>query len=143
VTGDPEPSDPTGDDPPASVGRIARRLWLGFGHACVAVGMAGAALPLVPTVPLLLLAAWAYTRGSPRLRRRLFADPRFGPSLRAWRDHGAISRRGKIAAVTACAVSLAIAVASADGLLVPLIAGTFITGAAVFVMTRPSPPAES
>lgn len=132
--------DPAGGHPPPDMSRLARRLWLGFGHACVAVGMAGAALPLLPTVPLLLLGAWAYARGSPRLRAYLFAHPRFGPSLRAWRDHGAISRRGKVSAVVGCAVSLGIAAVSTDGLLVPVVAGVFITGAAVFVVTRPAPP---
>ncbi|SDG11456.1 hypothetical protein SAMN05216241_105177 [Limimonas halophila] len=137
-------SDPgNGHDGPPTAGRLTRWLWLGFGHGCVALGTAGAALPLLPTVPFLLLAAWAYARGSRRLRERLFAHPRFGPSLRAWRDHGVISRRGKIAAVAACGVSIAIAVASADGVVVPAVAGTAIAGAATFVVTRPSHAAES
>jgi uncharacterized protein len=68
--------------------------WLAFG-----LGLLGVLLPGLPTVPFMLLAAWCAARGSPRLRRWLEQHPRFGPVLRDWETHGAVSRRAKRMAV--------------------------------------------
>ena len=65
----------------------------------------GVALPLLPTVPFVILAAFFFARGSPELERRLLDHKVFGPHIRAWRERGAISRRGKRAALAAFAFS--------------------------------------
>ena len=39
-----------------------RWFWLALGHCAVGVGAVGAFVPLLPTTPLMLLAAWAYAR---------------------------------------------------------------------------------
>ena len=71
-------------------------------------GTIGIVLPLLPTVPFYILAAFCFARGSPAWEARLFAHPRYGPHLVAWRTRGAISRKGKIAATMAFAVSIAL-----------------------------------
>lgn len=63
--------------------------------ASLLLGLIGAVLPLLPTVPFLLLAAWAAGRGWPNLEARLLAHPRCGPLIRQWRERGAVSRRAK------------------------------------------------
>ena len=42
-------------------------LWAGLGLFCVALAMVGVVLPLLPTVPFLLLAAFFFARSSSRL----------------------------------------------------------------------------
>jgi len=120
----------------------ARRLrwaWLGLGHAAVSLGAVGAVLPLLPTTPFLLVAAWAYARSSPALRQRLHAHPRFGPAIRAWQLEGAISRRAKIAAIGAMAVSWSLAALGEAGPVTLALLGATLTAVALFVATRPAP----
>lgn len=70
-------------------------LWRLLACVALALGVIGAFLPVLPTVPFLLLAAWAAGRGWPALEAWLLAHPRFGPDIRRWREHGAVPRRAK------------------------------------------------
>lgn len=69
------------------------------GHLCVALGLVGAFLPVMPTVVFMILAAACYARGNPALRKRLLAHPTFGPPIRDWEQERAISVRGKVLGV--------------------------------------------
>ncbi len=91
-----------------SGGRIRRALWLGLGVTSVALGAVGAFLPILPTVPFLILAAFAFSRSNRAWEEKLLNHPRYGPPLRAWREKGLISRTGKKAATGAFAVSIAL-----------------------------------
>ena len=84
-----------------------RWIYLLLGWAFFALGIVGVILPVLPTTPFMLLALWAFARGSPRLEAWLLGHRRFGPSLRAWRAHGVISWRAKIVAWVSMAASLA------------------------------------
>lgn len=64
----------------------------------LALGIIGAFLPVLPTVPFILLAAWAAARSSPRLQAWLEGHPRFGPPIREWREGGIVRRPAKWAA---------------------------------------------
>lgn len=75
-----------------------RLLWRSLALISVLLGAIGAVLPGLPTVPFLLLAAWAAGKGWPALEERLLNHPRYGPTLRRWRERGAISRKAKWAA---------------------------------------------
>jgi uncharacterized membrane protein YbaN (DUF454 family) len=87
---------------------IKQQLYLWAGLLALALGTAGIALPLLPTVPFMILAAFCFARSSPALEARLLNHPKFGVHLVAWRDKGAISRRGKWSATIAFGVSIAI-----------------------------------
>ncbi|TWO71111.1 DUF454 domain-containing protein [Caenimonas sedimenti] len=77
---------------------LSQLLWRTLAVACVALGMIGVVLPGLPTVPFLLVAAWAGGKGWPQLEAWLLAHPRYGASIRQWRERGAVPRRAKWAA---------------------------------------------
>ena len=111
---------------------FARHLWLGAGLAALGTGTVGIALPLLPTVPFYLLAAFCFARSRPEWADRLHNHPRYGPPLREWRDRRAISRKGKVAALVAMGAGVAVTWATLGSLwmLIPLavmaISGTWI-----------------
>lgn len=87
---------------------MARRLWNAAGLLALATGTVGIALPLLPTVPFYILAAYCFARGNPAWEARLLNHPRYGPAIRDWRARGVIRRRGKIGATAAFGLSIAI-----------------------------------
>lgn len=84
--------------------------WRGLGAFFVALGTVGIFVPGLPTTPFLLLAAACYSRGDPVAREKLVSHPRYGPALRAWFDHGAVSRRAKVLATTVMSISVSIGI---------------------------------
>jgi uncharacterized membrane protein YbaN (DUF454 family) len=93
---------------------LKRRLYQVAGLISVALGIIGAFLPLLPTVPFLILAAFCFARSNPEWEARLLNHPRYGPTLRRWREKGAVSRKAKLAASGAFAVSIAMGFAFLD-----------------------------
>lgn len=119
---------------------MSRAVWRTLGLSFVGLGFIGAVLPLVPTTIFLILAAGCFARSSPRLEAWLLAHPRFGPTLRAWREDGAIGPRAKIMACSGIALGYALFWWGArPGLAIDLIVGTAMAGCAAFILTRPSP----
>ena len=95
---------PPREGPPVT--GFGRHLWLGAGLTAFAVGTVGIALPLLPTVPFYLLAAFCFARSRPEWAERLHNHPRYGPPLREWRDRRTIGRKAKVAALVAMGVSV-------------------------------------
>lgn len=85
-----------------------RLVWAAAGVASLATGIVGIFLPLLPTTPLVLLAAFCFARSSSRCERWLLNHPRFGPMVRNWRDHRAIPLRAKQLAWTMMALGSAV-----------------------------------
>lgn len=75
-------------------------LWRILALACVVLALIGVVLPGLPTVPFLIVAAWAGGRGWPALEARVLAHPRYGPIVREWRERGSVPRRAKWVAST-------------------------------------------
>lgn len=135
------PSEPPEqvEPPPRRVrGRAEVLFYRGLGFAFVGLGAIGALLPLMPTTVFLLLAVWAFARGSPELGERLYADPRFGPLLRDWDERRAIPVRAKVLAVLGMALGLGIVVWRSDGPVAPMVAVVVVFLGAAFVLSRPS-----
>ena len=101
------------------------------------LGVVGAILPLMPTTIFLILAAWFFSRSSPRLEAYLM-NSRFGGSLRDWRQNGAISKRSKSLALMGMSAGYAIFLITAKpSVLLVIIIGTLILACAAYVVSRP------
>lgn len=118
--------------------RMRTLFYRGLGGGALVLAGLGLALPLLPTTPFVLVAAWAFARGAPGLRARIDRDPRFGPVLRDWEARRAIPRAGKAAAVVGLAGSWAGLVVTVQGVAVPAVAGAVMLGVGAYVVTRPS-----
>lgn len=117
-----------------------RTVWFAVGLGAILLGALGVVLPLVPTTPFVLLAAFAFCRSSERYHAWLCNHRVFGPIIGNWRRHGAIDRRAKFAGVISMAgvIGLSFALNVAPGVLAAQIIILAVTAA--FVISRPLPP---
>ena len=70
-------------------------FWAVFGLLSLGLGMIGVVMPLLPTVPFLLLAAFCFARSSEKLHYWLMSHPTLGPPIQQWQQNGAINRGAK------------------------------------------------
>lgn len=112
------------------------------GLVCLVLAAAGAILPLLPTTPLVLVAAACFARSSPRLDAWLLRHRVFGPLIREWRTHGAIPRRVKWIATGAIVVVGGSSVAFAVPIpWVRLFVSATLIAVVVWIWTFPDGPA--
>ena len=83
-----------------------RYLYVFLGTLSLVMGIIGAFLPVLPTTPLLLLAAYCYYRGSERLYDWLMGHPCFGKHIKNFRENRVIPRKVKAYILTMLWVSL-------------------------------------
>ncbi len=112
-------------------------FWFSIGALSVLLGAIGAALPLMPTVPFLLLAAFSFARSSPRFETWLMEHRVFGPPIRDWRKHGAIRRRGKWLATASIVAALTVSVVLGFPLWVLAVQWVVLIAVTIFIWTRP------
>lgn len=125
-------------DPPPSRLRWAWWLlaWLSLG-----LGLLGVVLPVLPTVPFILLSAYAAARGSRKLHAWLVGHARFGPMIGDWQRHGAVSRRAKRLAVAMMALAAVIMFLTAPRWWMAATGTGIMVVVAAWLWTRPEPPA--
>ena len=122
----------------ASRKTIKRWLWLGVGTAALGLGIIGVVLPVLPTTPFVILAAFSFGNASPRLQKRLHDHATFGPIIADWNATGAIAPKYKAIAVLMMAAALALSIFLGMRLMVITIQAVCMIGAATFVLSRPN-----
>lgn len=120
-------------------GLIARRYaWFTLGWVALTLGAIGVVLPLLPTTPFIILAAFAFGRSSRRLQNWLENNRTFGPIIAEWRTNGAIAPRNKAIAITMMLAAFSASIAMGIASLVLIIQGVCMLGAAAFILSRPN-----
>ena len=79
---------------------LLRFILIGIGWFSIAAGVVGIFLPIMPTVPFLLLAAVCFSKSSARFHSWLIEHKHLGPLVRDFLLSGAIPMKAKIAALT-------------------------------------------
>jgi uncharacterized membrane protein YbaN (DUF454 family) len=108
----------------------------------LALGLVGLFLPVVPTVPFLVVSVWAFQRSDRRFERWLLRNEKVGPQLRLWKEHGAISKKSKVVATITMSAGAVGALFTIPWLAGKLVLWGLLLAATVFVWTRPSGPPE-
>lgn len=121
----------------ARTSRPMRLMWLLIGWLFFALGLIGAFLPVLPTTGFWILAVIAFERSNPRIASKIRSWPHFGPAVSTFLDHGVITRRGKIAALSAMALCAALLIWLSSGVALWAGLGGIALGA-LYVGTRPS-----
>lgn len=119
---------------------MTQPFWLVLGILSVAAGAAGVVLPLVPTTPFVLLAAYCFARSSPRLHGWLLNHPRFGPAITDWQRHGSIARNVKITAVLMILATFAGSVLFGAPAWIIAVQAVVLSAVTLFIVTRPDRP---
>lgn len=112
------------------------------GLVSLTLGGIGIFVPLLPTTPLVLLAAFAFANSSETLHRWLVDHNVFGPLIDNWHRHRAISRNAKATSVVS--MILILAISWFIGVAMPVIAvqAVVLGCAAAYILTRPSLPRD-
>jgi uncharacterized membrane protein YbaN (DUF454 family) len=116
-----------------------RVLWLLVGLMSVAIGAVGVVLPLLPTTPFLLIAAFAFARSSARLHNWLREHRSFGPLIDNWHRDGSIDRKVKRIAIIVILMTPVITWLFGAPLWIIVCQIVVLSAAAVFILTRPLP----
>ena len=117
---------------------IALWAWRTLGGISLLLGMIGVVLPLLPTTPFVILAAFAFAKSAPTLHKKLLQSRTFGPLITKWEQKGAIAPRHKAMAVGMMAAAFGAAVLFGAPLYALAIQVVCMGGAAAYVVTRPN-----
>ena len=118
--------------------RYSRILfWRALALISLVLGVIGIPLPVLPTVPFILLSAWSAGKGWPALEQHLLAHPKLGPPIVAWRQYGVVPRRAKYLASAMMLLSALLLQLSAAALLLKLLLPCFLLLVAIWLWRRP------
>lgn len=75
-------------------------IFVFLGFLSLGIGILGIFLPILPTTPLVILAAYFFSKGSKRLHRWLTENPYFGEMIKDWEGHKVIPLKAKVLATS-------------------------------------------
>ena len=116
------------------------RIYRGLGLFFFGLGGLGIAVPLLPTVPLWILAALFFAQSAPALQQRIYDHPQMGDTVRHFVENRALSRRSKVFAImgSSFGTTLSLWLLHPPGYVIWTVA-TIMVGVIVWLATRPEP----
>lgn len=121
--------------------KLRKYTYTALGWLSFAIGFIGVFLPLLPTVVFWVIAAWLWSKGSPELMEKVYQHPNFGSQIKAFMQHGVVSRKGKIAAAMSMSVSyILFQLIVKPGFNIGVGVAVVFAVIALWLMTRPEKP---
>lgn len=122
---------------------MQRYLLITLGWISLGLGLIGSVLPVLPTTPFILLAAYLFSKSSDKLYLWLIQIPKFGKVISDWNENGIVSNKSKMAcAITLLTVVIYIAYFTVLPLFIKITIGTTLFFVGLFVLSRPSAKTE-
>ena len=117
---------------------LYRRLLFSAGIVFAIVGAIGLVVPMMPGTVFLILAAWCFTRSSPRFEHWLLTNRYLGPSVVQWRETGSIPAFAKVFAIASLVGSFILSwlLGAPDYVLAGL--AVLFAAIGIFIVTRPT-----
>ena len=117
---------------------MKKTILITLGWLCVGLGFVGVFVPGIPTTIFLIIALWAFTKSSEKLRYWLLNHKRFGPILSNWQEHKVVPLRAKILMVTFMILSVILFYYSSQSLIFTIGLITILVSVAIYVISLPS-----
>ncbi len=114
-----------------------RLIWILVGAIALILAIIGLVLPVMPTVPFVIISAYCFAKGYPKVYQWMLRNKYFGPIIRDWQERGAISRRTKWITTISLIAALILAYAIHLAPVWIVIEGVIFAIILVFVWTRP------
>ena len=89
-----------------------RYFYILGGFISLGLGFIGAFLPILPTTPFAILAAFLFSKSSPRLEQWILDLPAVGPLVKDWRQHKVINPKAKILCVLTIIIVMSLSIYS-------------------------------
>ena len=113
-------------------------ILISLGWFCVGLGFVGVFVPGIPTTIFLIIALWAFTKSSEKLRYWLLNHKRFGPILNNWQEHKVVPRRAKILMVVLMSLAVILFYYSLQSLILTIGLIIILVSVAIYVISLPS-----
>ena len=117
---------------------MKRTILISLGWLCVGLGFVGVFVPGIPTTIFLIIALWAFTKSSEKLRHWLLNHKRFGPILNNWQEHKVVPRRAKILMVVLMSLAVILFYFSSQSLILTIGLIIILVSVAIYVISLPS-----
>ena len=117
---------------------MKKTILISLGWLCVGLGFVGVLVPGIPTTIFLIIALWAFTKSSEKLRHWLLNHKRFGPILNNWQEHKVVPRRAKILMVVLMSLAVILFYYSLQSLILTIGLIIILISVAVYVISLPS-----
>ena len=114
--------------------RLKRRLLIAIGTVCVAIGLVGIFVPVLPTTPFLLLAAACYLRSSQRFYHWLMNHRWFGTYIRNYTEGRGIPLKVKLFTIALLWATIGISIWLAANWIVTVILLIIATGVTTHII---------
>ena len=117
---------------------MKRTILISLGWLCVGLGFVGVFVPGIRTTIFLIIALWAFTKSSEKLRHWLLNHKRFGPILNNWQEHKVVPRRAKILMVVLMSLAVILFYYSSQSLILTIGLIIILVSVAIYVISLPS-----